>query len=133
MYLHFQINKSPDLIFDYLTDMQKFVTVHPIIFRIDKLNSDEYMIHEKLKMLGIPMVFKYKATVNGNPEKGEVNIAAKVMGMINIRMQFIIKSINNHTEVYETVVFKTLLPVKWKLGQIFREQHGQLFKNLQSI
>ena len=39
MDLLFKLNKPPDLIFDYLTDMQKFVSVHPVISKIDKKNK----------------------------------------------------------------------------------------------
>jgi len=42
MELSFKINKSADFIFDYLTDMQKFVSVHPVITKIDKTNNDSY-------------------------------------------------------------------------------------------
>ena len=48
MKLSFRIKKSIDLTFDYLTDMQKFVLVHPVIYQIDNIGNESYLVYEKL-------------------------------------------------------------------------------------
>ena len=49
MKLSFKIHKNIDLVFDYLTDMQKFVSVHPVIFKIENTSAKSYLVHETLK------------------------------------------------------------------------------------
>lgn len=132
MYLHFKVSKKPEQVFEYLTDMNKFVKSHPIIFKIDDLGNNNYLVYERLKLGLIPVKFKYKVRVTGNFEKKEVNMSAAILRMVKIRMQFILKTTGSQTEIYETVVFNTLLPVKWVLKRVFRKQHLQLFKNIQA-
>ena len=66
------VKKSPDFVFGYLTDMQKFVSVHPVIFKIENLKGREYLVYEKLKLGFIPYSFTYKVTVEGNEETRRV-------------------------------------------------------------
>ena len=57
MNLIFRVNKPIDTVFDYLTDMQKFVSVHPLISKIDDLSGNNYLVHETLKVGFIPFSF----------------------------------------------------------------------------
>ena len=57
MKLSFRIHKKSDLVFDYLTDMQKFVSVHPVISKIDNTGQESYLVHETLKFGFIPFSF----------------------------------------------------------------------------
>src|SRR5690606_40899548 len=52
---------SSDLVFDYLTDMQKFVLVHPVISKIDSTGQESYLVHETLKFGFVPFSFTYPA------------------------------------------------------------------------
>ena len=48
MKLQFEINQPAELIFDYLSDMQKFVTVHPVINKIDNNHNILYDIYKMM-------------------------------------------------------------------------------------
>lgn len=63
MKLTFRLKKSSEFIYDHLTDMQKYVSVHPVIYKIDKLENDRYLVYETLKIAFIPISFKYPATI----------------------------------------------------------------------
>jgi carbon monoxide dehydrogenase subunit G len=58
MQLSFKVKKTSDIIFDYLTDMQKVTSVHPVIFQINKTGNKSYLIHEMLKFGFIPISFE---------------------------------------------------------------------------
>jgi len=129
--LSFTLNKPPDLIFDYLTDMQKFVSVHPVISKIDKTGNDSYLVYETLKLGFIPFSFTYPVTIEKNSNDKVVVIRATVMKVTKIEMKFVLKTDNDHTIVEENIQFRSPLPIKFIMQSIFRKQHNQLFKNIE--
>jgi len=130
MELSFKIDKSADFIFDYLTDMQKFVSVHPVITKIDKTNNDSYLVYETLKFGFIPFSFTYPVTIESNFSDKNVIIRATVMKLTKIEMTFVLKAGKDFTVIEETIQFESPLPVKSTMQNIFKKQHGQLFKNI---
>lgn len=133
MDLLFKLNKPPDLIFDYLTDMQKFVSVHPVISKIDKTGDERYLVYETLKFGFIPFSFTYPVTIEKNTIDKVVVIRATVMKMTKIEMKFVLKTDNDHTIIEENIQFRSPLPIKFIMQSIFRKQHKQLFKNIELI
>lgn len=133
MELLYKINKSADFIFDYLTDMQKFVSVHPVITKIDKTNNDSYLVYETLKFGFIPFSFTYSVTIESNFSDKSVIIRATVMKLTKIEMTFVLKAGKDFTVIEETIRFKSPLPVKSTMQSIFKKQHEQLFKNIELI
>lgn len=128
--LSYQINQPVSLVFESLTNMQKFVSVHPIIFKIEPLENNKYLIHERLKIAFIPFSFTYVATVEGDKEKGLITIKATVFKVTKIEMRFQLSSKNNQTLVSETVNFKSHLPVEPIMKAVFKKQHQLLFQNI---
>jgi carbon monoxide dehydrogenase subunit G len=133
MNLSFRLNKTVDFIFDYLTDMQKFVTVHPIIYQIDKINQDEYLVHETLKFGFMPFSFTYPVYIESNVIEKTVLMKATVMKLTKIEIKFVLKTDNNFTMIEENIQIVSLLPIKSLVESIFRKQHTQLFKNIELV
>lgn len=131
MKLKFRMKKTPDFIFDYLTDMQKFVSVHPVIFQIDNTGNESYLVHETLKMGFIPFSFTYPVTIEKNTIEKIVIIRATVMKLTKIEMKFALKTDNDYTIIEEAINFKSPLPIKFIMQSIFKKQHSQLFKNIE--
>lgn len=133
MKLSFRLTKSPDYIFDYLTDMQKFVSVHPVITQIDNTGNDNYLVHETLKLGFIPFSFTYPVTIESKPFDKTVIIRATVMKLTKIEMTFVLKDDNDFTVVQENILFKSPLPIKSIMQSVFKTQHEQLFKNIEAL
>ena len=133
MNLTYTVNKKPDLLFDYLTDMQKFVSVHPVITKIDDLGNNNYLVHETLKIGFIPVSFTYPVAIESNFSDKTVVIIATVMKLTKIKMNFIIKQQTGFSSVEETIDFKSPLPVKSIMQRIFKKQHEELFKNIGNL
>lgn len=127
MTLNHKIRKPVSTVFDYLTNMKKFVAVHPIIYKMDDLGQDNYKVYEKLGLVS----FTYSATVKGDPQTKTVNIKAVVMKITHVEMNFTIKSEGDYSFIHETVDFRTPLPIKAILKNIFTKQHKQLFLNIE--
>jgi carbon monoxide dehydrogenase subunit G len=133
MHLSFLTSKSIDTVFDYLTDMQKFLSVHPLIHRIDPLGPSHYKVHETLRLGFVPFSFSYPATLESNWAKKEVVIRAKVFQLTKIEMRFGLKEEGGQTRIEEVVRFTSPLPVQGIMRKVFKEQHEQLFKNLEAL
>ncbi|HSF90496.1 MAG TPA: SRPBCC domain-containing protein [Saprospiraceae bacterium] len=133
MNLSFILHKSPDFIFDYLTDMDKFASIHPVISRIDKTGENKFLVHETLKLGFIPFSFTYPVSIESNRSAKTVTIKATVMKLTHIEMIFSIRSEGNHSVVDESISFKSFLPVKAVMEKVFREQHTLLFQNMDKV
>lgn len=131
--LNFKVSKPEDVVFDYLTDMQKFVSVHPLITKMDCINQNQYKVYERVDTGLFPYSFTYIANVESNSEKKTVVINAVVMRITKIEMAFVIKQNGNYSEVVETVLINTFLPIKSLLKKIFTEQHYILFQNIEKL
>ncbi len=131
MELSFKLEKNANIIFDYLTDMQKFVTVHPAIFKINKTGNGSYSVHEKLKLGFAFFTFTYPVIIEKNQVKKNIIIHATIMKLVKIMMQFTLITEYNFTIVEESITFKSILPVKLLMQRIFRKQHIILFRNIE--
>jgi carbon monoxide dehydrogenase subunit G len=130
MILNFKVNKPADLVFEYLTDVKKFVTIHPVISKIDYLGSNSYLVYETLKFGFIHFSFTYPVTIDSNYVGKRIIIKAAIMKLVKIEMNFKIESHKDFTTIYEIISIKTFLPVKFIIKYIFTKQHKQLFDNM---
>jgi Polyketide cyclase / dehydrase and lipid transport len=129
--LHFALTKPPAVVYRYLTDMELFVSIHPVIVRAKPLGNNRYRIREKMPVLGLfswPM--SYTVSVYTPPELQRVQMTARIMGLIGIQLLFELSPHEHGTSLVETVHFTSRLPVKPLLNKVFRGVHTQLFHNL---
>ena len=133
MNLSYRIKTSPNTVFDYLTDMQKFVSIHPVITKIENVKDNNYKIYETLKFGFIPCSFTYTATVESDRTNGDVILKATVMKFNKVEMKFHVFQDGECTVIEEEITFKVKMPVKSMLGKIFKKQHQELFANLEKV
>ncbi len=131
MKLSFRIKKTVEFIFDYLSDMQKFASVHPVISQIEGTGTDSYLVHETLKFGFLPFSFTYPVTVEKNTLLNVVIVRATVFKLTKIEMKFILKKESNYTLIEENIQFSSPLPIRLIMQRIFRKQHEQLFRNIE--
>jgi carbon monoxide dehydrogenase subunit G len=132
MELSFKINKPSEVVFEYLTDMEKFVGVHPVINKIVRLSENHYLIHETLKLGFIPYSFTYPVTIEHSYNDKTVVMHAKVMGFTRIKMLFKLTAESHCTEIAEKITFNSSLPIKTLLKRTFKKHHAQLFQNIEN-
>ncbi|MCF8254475.1 MAG: hypothetical protein K9H61_06655 [Bacteroidia bacterium] len=133
MKLLFRTKKSVNLIFEYLTDMQKFTSVHPVITRIEPKGSNNYLVYETLKLGPIPFSFTYPISIEKSDKEQIVIMKATVMKLTKIEIEFNLKTDDDFTLVEEKIQFKSPLPIQFIMERIFRKQHTQLFNNIEQI
>jgi hypothetical protein len=129
MIISFKVKKNSEFISQYLTDMQKFTSVHPIISKIDSLGNNTYLFHETLTFAAIPFSFKYQTLVE--ERESEILMNANVLKLVKISITFEFIEEGEYTIVIEKVKFQTFLPIHFILKKIFTKQHTLLFKNIE--
>lgn len=133
MTLSFTIHKDLDLVFEQLTDMQKFAAVHPVITKIDQNTNGHYLVHETLRFAFIPFSFSYPASVEQRFADKTVWMRATVFKLTKIEMRFRLTAEQNFTRIEEEIQFKSPFPIQFLLKKVFREQHEKLFKNIEAL
>lgn len=133
MKLTFDIQADLGFVFDHLTDMQKFVSVHPLIHKIEPEGGNRYRVHETITVGVIPFSFTYPAWIDYNAAGKTVTMRATVFKLTRITMVFDVETIQGKTRVTEQVDFNSLLPVRPVMERIFRKQHALLFKNIEKL
>jgi hypothetical protein len=110
--------------------MQKFVSVHPIIYKAEPLGENRYKIYEKLPLLLIPMDVTYIVLLEEDRKIMRVKYSTTVKKLVHINMHFDISGDSKSCVVNEVVNFDSFLPVKQVMKSIFRKQHQLLFLNI---
>ncbi|MEO7175127.1 MAG: hypothetical protein ABIV51_04755 [Saprospiraceae bacterium] len=131
MQLNFQSKRPLIDIFSYLSDMDKFVKVHPVIYKINTIGDNKYKAYETLKMGFLPITFNYSFTVEADPNTNAILIRATVMKLTTIEMTFTLSHQEGLTDIVETIQFRSVLPVKSIMRKVFRKQHRLLFENIE--
>ena len=133
MKLQFNIKQKTEIVFEYLSDVQKFVVAHPVITKIENKGNGTYIAYETLKLGFIPVSFKYPFTIDMNAGAKTITMYATVMRFTKIEIHFKITEHKEFTLVEETITFKSPLPIKAILKRIFTQQHTVLFKNIEAV
>ncbi len=131
MNLEFQVNKPLDFVFEYLSNMQKFAKIHPVIYKIEHLEDNQYKVFEKLPLGFFSYSFTYPVKITAENDKKRVLMQAKVMNLVGIEILLELEEEQTETKIKETVSFESLLPVEYFAKSIFEKTHRQLFANLE--
>ena len=132
MKLIYKINKPPAIITSYLTNMARFVTVHPVITKMKPLQQNNFLVYETIKAGFLSFSFTYPATVKVNEEGKAITMQATVMKLARITMVFNISECSGGTLIKEDINFHTWLPIKPIMRRLFKKQHALLFNNIES-
>lgn len=112
--------------------MDKYVLVHPIIYKIDKISENYYSIYETLKIGLFTFKVQYPAQIDCDFKAKKIKMTAQVLKMIKIEIVFNLKTLGNKTSIEETITFKSFIPIGIFLASIFKNQHQILFKNIEN-
>ena len=126
-----KVKKDIFTIRQQLTDVEKFVIVHPLIYKMTDLGGNKYKVYEKIKIGIIPLRFTYKAFITH--DKDYVKIVATVMGMTSISMFFTFQEEDKVTVIHEKLIIKYPLPIKNYMNRLIEKQHKTMFNNIELI
>ena len=127
----FKVKKDIITIKKQLTNVENFVNIHPLIYKMTDLGRNKYKVFEKIKIGVIPYRFTYKAIIT--EEKDSVNIVATVMGLTTISMFFTFQEEDKVTVIHERLIIKSPLPIKNYMNRLIEKQHKTMFNNIELI
>lgn len=133
MRLEFTVKKPIELVFNYLSDVQKFATVHPVISKISHISENSYLVFETLNFAFLPVSFKYPVVITAFNSEQKIYMVAKVLRLVKIEILFELSSENTFTNINEVIKIKSFLPVKPIINYIFKRHHSQLFLNIENL
>ncbi len=131
MYLTFNIPSSASDILPFLTDSTKFVSVHPLIYKMIDLGQNQYKVYERVNIGFIPYTFTYMAIITGDSSKNKVHISANIAKLTKITMEFTLTPAVNSTKIEEKVLIQSFLPIKKMMYKLIARQHAILFQNIE--
>lgn len=126
----FHVNKSAEEVFNYISQPDLFVSIHPVIYKIQELEIGNWKIFEKLHFAGIPFSFSYPASIQCDSVSRQININAVVKNIVAIDLIFQIQKNVDASKVFEQVKITSLFPVHPFVKSVFLKQHQVLFNKL---
>ncbi len=133
MELSFVVNKPIKMVFDYLTNMNLYASIHPVISEIKHQRGNLYLVEETLKLSFLPFSFSYPVIIESDFETKSIRMYATVFKLTKIEMQFNLTEKENSVIVVEKIIFNSALPFKSIMQKIFKKQHQQFFYNLNAL
>lgn len=124
------LQASPQVVFTYLTDMNLFASLHPVISKIDSKGNGQYLVFETLKIGTIPFSFTYPVVLRYDFAKSFVHIKAIIFKLATVEMSFILSTENDHTTIEENIYVKSIPLLNSLIIGIIKTQHLVLFNNL---
>lgn len=128
MNLYHKLQQSSDMVYGYLTNMEKYTSVHPWITKIDHLKDQSFLVHERF--LSTPLMITYPVTIHANDQEKTIEMNARIFKLITVNMKFRIRTETKKTIVSEEIKIGAPFPIKNIMESIFKKQHTTLFENI---
>lgn len=132
MILQFTVIQNLSKVFQSLSEPEKFVSVHPLIFKMDALGDAHYRVYERVKLGFIPYRFSYRAEISHNG-KDEVTMNAVVLGITRLHLHFKLSENGEGTTIIEKAEIAGPFPVKHIMHRVLATQHELMFKNIEAM
>ena len=130
MNINYLIDAPVREVFPFFADLVKFGDTHPIIFRVDDLGNNEYLIHEKLNLIVYHHKFTYKATLESAELNNKVTIYSNVQKGVYLHLTFVFNEVNGQTRIDETISVKASPLVKMIFHPLLRKSHLKLVNEI---
>lgn len=125
------LQKKRDTVSRCLTDPDVFVSVHPLIWKMESLGTGVYRVFERVSLGPFSYGFRYKVTVTNSAIRDMARMNAAVTGLVRLRFDFrLTTKPGGGVEVPEDVQITSLLPVGGFMKRLLAEQHAILFRNI---
>jgi hypothetical protein len=130
MKLIFRLNQPADIVFKYLADAGKYISVHPVITNMELRQGGDYKVYEKLKFGFIVYSFTYTATIKPYPDENKIMMLAQVNKKVTVVITYSISRDGGTTIVEDNVNIQSSWALSILIKPIFKKQHQKLFWNM---
>lgn len=121
-----------ETIYATLAQMDSFVSVHPVVYKVDCVGENEFVFHEKINVLFIPFDFNYKVNVEALEKNKNITMTSLVRKGVLLKLEFMLVAHENYTEVIETVSIQANVFVRLIFKNVLTRVHKKLFLNIEN-
>lgn len=117
-----------NLVFPFVADIQKFVSIHPVLFKADEVKSNYFLLHERLNK-HLPFSFSYYVTMVEVTHNQRVVMHSNIFKLVDLTLtfDFIYNEQTQFTEVTEYINIKAPAVIKHLFIKTISKIHVQLF------
>jgi carbon monoxide dehydrogenase subunit G len=126
------IQAPASVVWLYLSDLNKFAEVHPIICKVDTYGGGAYRLYEKLPLGPFSFRFSYPVRVTLDSKESIIRYESTVLGIAQLDMRFHIVDRGDHSVTHEVVEIRSRLPVERYTAGECRKYHSMVFANMES-
>ena len=130
MKLNYMIPASVEDVFPFFADLKKFVDVHPIIFRVDDLGSNEYLFYEKMEFFLFNYTFTYKVVLESVDLNRSVTMYSSVQRGVYLHLTFSFSQEESQTKISEIVRVEAYSFIRAFFKPILRKSHLKLVNEI---
>ncbi len=124
------LNAPVEKIFPFFSDMDKFVGVHPVIYKCTCLGGNEYRLFERLSLAFFKISFSYLVTLEKSVINQQVVMYSKIRRGATLRLTFDFTEAKNTTRITETVDFDGPPGISTLFIKFLTRMHNNLIENL---
>lgn len=132
MILNYNISKPVEAIYASLAQMDNFVSVHPVVYKVDCIGENEFIFYERIKFLFIPFAFNYKVNVDVLEKNKNITMSSAVRKGVLLKLEFLLVQNENSTDVIEKVSIKANIFVRMIFEIVLARAHKKLFLNIEN-
>lgn len=125
------IQAPASVVWSYLSDLNKFAEVHPIICRVDTYGDGAYRLYEKLPLGPFSFRFSYPVRVTLDLKESIIRYESTVLGIARLDMRFHIVDRGDHSVTHEVVEIRSRLPVERYTASECYKYHQMTFTNIE--
>jgi carbon monoxide dehydrogenase subunit G len=133
VHLTYRLTLPPDVAFRWLAEPERFVRVHPLITEMTPTGPGGYRVRERVARGPLPLHFTYPAWIEVDEEERVVQVRVRIWRLIRSTMVFRVLQDGQGSRIEEEVELRAPPLVGRLLEQVFREEHGKLFRTLEAV
>lgn len=130
--LRYNMSGPANIIYDELSDMLNFVSVHPVVYKIDSAGENEYIFYEKINVLFIPFRFNYKVRLDALEKSKTITMSSVVRKGVLLKLEFVLVPHGSTTEITEKVSIQANVFIRLIFENVLTRVHKKLFLNIEN-
>ena len=128
--LDHHIPRPVDEVYPYLSDIERFVSMHPVIYKCEHKGGTDHVLYERLRVLGIGISFSYPVCIQESIPNERVVMFSEFIKGVNLRLVFDLTCNGETTTIKETILFKGPFFVRPMFMRLLARMHSEMMTNI---
>ncbi len=131
--LKHQIEQPVENVFPFFSEIEQFVSIHPVIYKCEPLSANEYQLFEQLSLMGFKTRFSYNVIFEKIVPNQQVIMCSNIRKGVHLRLTFDFEcNKEKTTQIVETVDFKGPAIIDPLFLKFLAKTHLKMVENLRS-